>query len=321
LKATEQAAAAAADPDDSGPAPRPSSGKNDLAGRAAAIIAGKVDPGAKAAGDRAADDAADEAGQVDGGDDAEQLGQQRAADDPGDDDDTDDDDEDPDGDDAGPGPVANLDDAAKRLGMTRQEFNAIPVQVGGASLTLGELKAKLPELLKLDARAAELDDARGGWELERVASYRNIHAILDALPRGAVNPQVLHTLQRQHEETRTHELEALHFARPKWADATYSTGAREAIATMAKDYGFSRAEINGLMDHRMVLLAQDYAELRAKVKESRDSARKVNEPGANRPTGQAGAARGGAVPANNGARSKDTRDGLAQRAGAIMRRR
>src|SRR6478736_3832846 len=71
--------------------------------------------------------------------------------DPGDDDDDDQADEQP------AGKPASLDEAAKALGMTRQEFNAIPVSVGAESMTLGELKAKLPELLKLDASRERLE--------------------------------------------------------------------------------------------------------------------------------------------------------------------
>jgi hypothetical protein len=303
-------------------------GQSGLAARAAAVIAGRDDPGAPGgAGGVASDDDAADGDQAQANDDAARRPARSDENDPdaGDGDDPDeageDDPDEDDPDDAG-GPVASLDDAAKRLGLTRAEFNAIPVQVGDKTLTLGELKARLPDVLKLDARATELDDERGSWELERVASYRNINAILDALPRNAVTQGVLHTLQRQHEEARARELESLHFARPRWADPTYSTGARERILGMAKEYGFSRAEINGLMDHRMVLLAQDYAELRAKVKESRDAARKVNEPGGNRPNGQAGPARAGAAaPTNHGARVKETQAGLAARAGAIVRRR
>jgi hypothetical protein len=230
------------------------------------------------------------------------------------------DDDDGAGDGAPGGKPASLDEAAKQLGMTRQEFNAIPVQVGAESMTLGELKARLPDLLKLDQNREQLEDARGTWELERISAYRNLNAIIDALPKNAHTAGMLNALERQHEQNRNRELQSLHFARPRWADATYATGAREKMTAIARDYGFTKAEVQGVMDHRQVLLLQDFAELREKVKASRDAARKVNEPDGSRSAGQ-GAARGGAVVNNGQRRVKATQEGIAQRAGAIVRRR
>lgn len=222
-----------------------------------------------------------------------------------------------------PGELATADDAAKALGLSRKEFNALTVQVGADSMTIGELKDKLPELAKLDRSRAELDDERGTWELERIASYRNLSAIIDALPKNAYTAGLLRQLEAQHENTRTRELEALHFARPRWADPNYSTEARAKIHAIAKEYGFTRAEVDGLMDHRQVLLAQDFAELRERVRASRESARKLAEGGVDRPSGQKGAARADGLAGNGAQRRthKPTQESIAQRAGAIMRRR
>ncbi|HSC79914.1 MAG TPA: hypothetical protein VLC08_06155 [Chitinolyticbacter sp.] len=293
-----------------------------LAAMAGAILRGES-PGQKAKRGQADPDPEDDEippDQAEGDDD--QAGKRGPDDGDPDDDDQGDPDEEGDEDDAGQDKPATLDEAAKRLGMTRQEFNAIPVQVGAQSMTLGELKAKLPELLKLDQSREQLEDDRGTWELERIASYRNINAIIDALPKNAHTAGMLRELERQHENERNRELESLHFARPRWADPTYATGARDKIAKMAADYGITRAEINALMDHRHVLLAQDFAELREKVKASREAARKVNEPDGSRAKGQ-GPARGDAGTTNGSSRTrvKPTQEGLAQRAGAILRNR
>ena len=218
------------------------------------------------------------------------------------------------------GKPASLDDVAKRLGMTRQELNSIPVQIGAESMTLGELKAKLPELVKLDQSREELDDERGTWELERIGSYRNLQAIIDQLPKNPQTVGMLRQLDAQHERNRERELENLHFARPRWADPTYATGARAKMTAVAKEYGFTAVEVGSVMDHRQVLLLQDYAELREKVKASRDSARKVNEPDGSRNQGQ-GPARGGAAQPGNRPRTKDTQAQTAAKVGAIMRRR
>jgi len=284
-----------------------------LAAQAAALIAGKAEaePPAPPGEDFDDSDPAD----IEGDEDA--PGKAPAGDEAGDEDDGD----------AGReehGQLLTVDDAAKRLGLTRQEFNALQVQVGADSMTLGELKAKLPELMKLDSGRAELDDARGTWELERIASYRNLSAIIDALPKNAFTAGLLRQLEAQHETNRTRELESLHFARPRWSDPNYATAARGKILAVAKEYGFSRTEVEGLMDHRQVLLVQDFADLREKVRSSRDQARKLSEGGAERPSGQKGAASAAASSGNgSGMRraQKPTQETIARNAGAIMRRR
>jgi hypothetical protein len=303
----QETAATAAEPE----APARGGQFGNLAAQAAALISGEAaappPPEEKEPGDE------------DGGDEEGERGRPTPEGEPGDE-------VDDDGD-AGreeQGQLLTADDAAKRLGLTRQEFNALQVQVGSESMTLGELKAKLPEVLKLDSGRAELDDARGTWELERIASYRNLSAIIDALPKNAFTAGLLRQLESQHETNRTRELESLHFARPRWSDPNYATAARGKILAVAKEYGFSRTEVEGLMDHRQVLLVQDFADLRERVRSSRDQARKLSEGGAERPSGQKGAASAAASSGNgSGMRrsQKPTQETIARNAGAIMRRR
>jgi hypothetical protein len=213
-----------------------------------------------------------------------------------------------------------VDDAAKKLGMSRAEFNALAVQVGDQRLTLGELKAKLPELMKLDKDRESLDDARGTWELERVASYRNINAIIDQLPRNVLTANLLRELQTHHEETRNREMQNLHFARPNWAKPEYAQAARTKMAALAKEYGFGRVEVDGVMDHRQLLLLQDYADLRERIKASRDNARKLSEPSQQR-RGEPGAVQGRGDTSSTPRKAKPTREDRARILGGILNRR
>lgn len=218
--------------------------------------------------------------------------------------------------DEGAGDVpTSLDDAARRLNMTRQELNKLPVQVGDQTMTLGELKAKLPELLKVGADREKLSDERGEWELEKVSAHRNIRALVDMLPPQAVTPQVLRELNRQHETTRSRELEALHAARPQWADSTYATGQRDAMLKLAQRYGIGRAEVQSVMDHRQLLLLQDFAALTARVAAGKDAGRKVGE-GAGEPKRPA---QGAPAEPTNSQRGKVTREDMARRVSRIIR--
>lgn len=293
-----------------------------LAARAAALIAGQADPGAgKEEGEREEDPDTEDAPAGD-----------ESSHDPADTNDPDAPDQGEESEDEGADEnqlPLTLDDAQKRLGMTKQEFNALEVKVGADTMTLGELKNRLPEVVKLDKAREEFEDERGSWELQRIGTYRNLHAIIDAIPKNPHTAGLLRQLERQHEETRTRELETLHFARPRWQDANYAATAKSKIVAMCADYGISRAEVEGLLDHRHLLLAQDFAELREKVRASREQAKKVNEPSGARPNGQGAPARrdqreNGANPRSNtgaGRREKPTQESVARRVGAIMRKR
>jgi len=312
-KTTQQAAAAASaagdDPPDRG------GQYGNLAAQAAALIAGKpahvpgtFDAHPPEEEDHEDEDGGGEEGRAPGGhegaaEDEEEAGEAERA-----------------------GPPQSIDDAAKALGMSRKDFNALTLQVGSESMTLGQLKDKLPEVLKLDRARDELDDERGMWELERIGQYRRLSAIIDALPKNAQTAGLLRQLEAQHESTRARELETLHFARPRWSDPNYATAAREKITSLAKEYGFSRTEVEGLMDHRQVLLVQDFADLRERVRSSRDAARKLAEGSAERPSGQKGAAGAGGGSSVNGTGNarrapKATQESIAKRAGSIMHRR
>src|SRR5262245_52258654 len=61
-----------------------------------------------------------------------------------------------------------LDDLARHAGLTAQELNKLPVRVGPDSMTFGELKAKLPDLAKLEQSRAEFEERRDLAELELI---------------------------------------------------------------------------------------------------------------------------------------------------------
>jgi hypothetical protein len=223
------------------------------------------------------DDAQEQDGHADGGEDGG-AGNRHGAGDEGDGEEGDQADDDK-GEPAGQlGKPESLDAAAKALGLTRSEFNALPVQVGPHTLTLGELKAKLPDLVKLDQSRAEVDDARGEVELRRVDTERRSRAMLDAVPPGAL-PLLEERVTLQHREQLRRESELLMSARPKWADQAYCSAERDKMAGVASRYGFSKAEIGAMIDHRAVLLLQDYAALLDKVQSGKDAARKTQQGG------------------------------------------
>lgn len=215
----------------------------------------------------------------------------------------------PEGDDLGPG---TLDDVAKKLGLTKAELNAVEVAVGHERMTLGELKAKLPELAKLDKSRAEYEEGKGEWELQRIDSLRRISAIVERFPPGAVPAQVLSAIEADHAHNRARESALLTTARKEWADPVFAANERQRMIALANRYGITAGEVSSIMDHRQVLLLQDYAALQAKFDTLKAQAKRAENP-------DIGAARGEGAP-QSGPRRTNTRADVAARVGALLRR-
>lgn len=171
--------------------------------------------------------------------------------------------------------LASIDDVAHELGLSRAELNGIEVQVGPDKMTLGELKAKMGEFRQLERRGVELDDAKTSLELERVDHHRRVNAIVSAFPPGSIPPSVLRHVENQHAETMARESKALTTARPEWAETQYATAAREKMLATAAKYGFTKADMASILDHRQILLLQDFAALQDRMAKAKTDARLV----------------------------------------------
>lgn len=177
--------------------------------------------------------------------------------------------------------TGSLDDIAKALGLSRTELNAVEVQIGPHKMSLGELKAKLPELVKLEDSRLEFEQRREVVELEQIDAHRRILALVDTIPRESIPPALLRHLEAQHLETRDREASLLMQARPQWQDPKYSTAEKEAMTKVGRRYGFSNAELASIVDHRQVLLLQDFSHAIARIDAAKLAARKV-EPGSDK---------------------------------------
>lgn len=231
-------------------------------------------------GDAAAGGAGDEDRELHDSE-AEEGSEHRGADD-GDDEQGEDEDEREHDDDDAP----TLDDLAKHAGLTTADLNKLPVKLGaGVTLTLGEMKQRWSELVKLDETRAEFEQHREQQELEAIDAHRRIRAIVDAFPAGSVPPRVMERLEAQFSETVAREAELLHRARPEWRDAKYAAAQRTTMLALGKKYGFSPAELAGITDHRQVLLLQDFARELGRRDAAKEAARRV-EPGTDKRPGQ-----------------------------------
>lgn len=184
---------------------------------------------------------------------------------------------------------STIDDVAKKLGLSRKELNAVEVEVNGDKMTLGELKAKLPELVKLDSVRAEWEESRDKQGLEVLDARRRVYALVEAFPPGSIPPALMGRIEADHQETLKREAAMLHSARPEWADPTFREASLKGMAEVASKYGITLGDLRSVSDHRQLLLLQDFAKLQSKVDKARADARRQSL-GGDAPMGREGAA-------------------------------
>jgi hypothetical protein len=207
-----------------------------------------------------------------------------------------------------------LDAVAERLELTKAELNQALVRVGPDTMTLGELKAKLPELAKLDETRAQFDERVGTWELQKVDAERQILAVIDSFPPGSVPPAVFAAVEARHNQERQRQAGLLVSARPSWGDPKFVETQRGAINKIMSKYGLSAAELATVVDHRFVLAMQDFAALSDRLEKLKESGQRREGSGGKPPSNK--------PPAANGQRAPQTRRAeTAAKVAGIMGRR
>jgi hypothetical protein len=171
---------------------------------------------------------------------------------------------------------ATLEEVARALRLKPAELNRMQLTVDGQRVNLGELKAGWSRVAKLDHERAEFEDRVTVTELEQIDAHRRIMAVIDSFPDRALPPAVLQRVNQQHEQNRQEQAALLTKARPDWGDPKYVERERGAMLGLAKRYGFSAAEVGAILDHRHILILQDFAHALARIDAAKGAARKVD---------------------------------------------
>ena len=181
-----------------------------------------------------------------------------------------------------------IEGVAEALGITNAELNKVRLKVGPDELTLGELKAALPKVAKLEADREDLEETRNNWSLQKLEEERALLSVYDQL-EGALPPRAVEAIRGYIVKQESRERALLHSARPKWSDPQYKEGQIERMAAVAAKYGVRVSEIKAISDHRIILMLEDFAAAQAKIDAAREAAKKLGGGGVRTP-GQAGAA-------------------------------
>ena len=154
---------------------------------------------------------------------------------------------------------------AAKLEMTpKQVYSALSLDMGGKSLTLGEIKDRAKELVKSDKTLADAESHQLAAENEILRKHQALALTIKAIGR-------------QPSEAETNQAQALHdqYVReqqglqltsiPDWSDAEVQQADSKLIGKVLVEYGFSPVEIGQVVDHRQVKLLRDYSRMKARL--------------------------------------------------------
>lgn len=160
----------------------------------------------------------------------------------------------------------SLDDLYKGYGF------GLPEDLG--SFTLEEVKTRAAELVKADQFKADLEDQRASFAADSARTTRRLQAIIGSLPEGSVSEEMVKKADEDFNTYLADERTAMLKARPDWQGKEAYAAVVDTVRKVAEPYGFSKAELNSVTDHRFWLMGHRLAELENRI----TNAKRVDPP-------------------------------------------
>ena len=170
-----------------------------------------------------------------------------------------------------------LHELAEAAGIDAEKLYGLEVPLGGdaAPITLGKLKDAYQQTGALEAERTELDDRRTEFENEMIRSRQELTEIIKLLPQ--VPPALLQKAQAAHQaQVETMRRDMLTY-KPEWADDSKYQAAKADILEAVKDYGYTRGDLDLVIDARLTKLLHDFAGLKKRVAKANAAAKLIRE--------------------------------------------
>lgn len=123
--------------------------------------------------------------------------------------------------------------------------------------TVGELKDVLAEVSGYEARQAEYEETKVQQENELLRARQEMQTILQSLPPGALNADILAKAEKVRSNHMRAEADFLAKAIPEWKDEAVETKERAAITFQLMEYGMSESSLDNILDHRVIKYMRD----------------------------------------------------------------
>ena len=152
----------------------------------------------------------------------------------------------------------DLNDLAERLGLEVKDIYAIEFpNASGETHTIGELKDLMAQESDFSRRDHDLAERKVKQENELLRAKQQLSLVLKAIPADMINRELLAKANAELEAHLGDETRKLLSIIPEWGDAVVKEADLQGMGTHMEQYGFGRAEVDRIIDHRMVKYIRD----------------------------------------------------------------
>ena len=154
---------------------------------------------------------------------------------------------------------------AEKAGVTVEDLYATEIPLGGDAglTTLGALKDSVQDFAQLDDKRTAFEDHRSTFERDMIRSRGELQEVIKLLPE--IPPELVQHAQNQFADNLAKERQALYAIRPDWKDPEVFQHAQDEVFEVVKDYGFTRNDLDTVVDHRLTKLLWDFQTMAKRI--------------------------------------------------------
>lgn len=167
---------------------------------------------------------------------------------------------------------------AEKAGITLDELFATEVPLGGQleATTLGKLKDDFSDYSQLQESKTAFEDQRTTFENDMIRSRGELQEVISLLAaQGEIPQEVVVLAQQTLQTTREKEHASLLAIKPEWKDPTAFAAAQAQIMETVSEYGFTRADLDSVLDHRLTKLLHDFHIMRERFASANAQTKRV----------------------------------------------
>ncbi len=168
---------------------------------------------------------------------------------------------------------------AEKAGITLEELFATEVPLGGQleATTLGKLKDDFSDYSQLQETKTAFEDQRTDFENDMIRSRAELQEVISLLTQQGVEiPQeMIVQAQTTLQDTKARERAALLTIKPEWKNPEVFAVAMDQILETVSEYGFTRTDLDSVLDHRLTKLLHDFHIMRGRFKDANAQRKRV----------------------------------------------
>lgn len=178
----------------------------------------------------------------------------------------------------------DFDELAETLGVEVSDLWGMTYRdAGGKKRTFGELKDLLAKDTDLETREHQFAERKVAAENELLRAQQDLNFIVSQMPEGSLKKAIRERAHSERERVRLREESRTLELIPEWKNEAVRDKERDGMSDYMQGYGFTGADLDRVIDHRMLKMIRDSWQRAERVKRALE---KVEERGKGKNVGK-----------------------------------